>query len=101
MKVYAIGAISLLLAAPLVFAQTPQTSQEAKKDMAAQKTDPLAVQGSGGEEWSKIKGNEKGYVTMADAPANSWLAMNFMNCDQDKDKKVTEAEYTKCQNPQR
>jgi hypothetical protein len=101
MKLYTIGALGLLLAAPALFAQEPQTAQEAKKDMAGQKQDPLAVQGSGGEEWSKIKGNEKGYVTIADAQPNSWLALNFKNCDKDQDTKVTEAEYTKCQNPQR
>lgn len=101
MKLYTIGALGLVLAAPALFAQEPQTAQEAKKDMAAQKQDPLSVQGSGGEEWSKIKGADKGHVTMADVQPNSWLAMNFKNCDKDSDGKVTEVEYTKCQNPQR
>lgn len=100
MKLYTIGILGLLLAAPAVIAQTQ--AEEAKKDnQTAQKADPLAVQGSGGETWDMLKGHEKGHVTMADAPANSWLAMNFQTCDKDQDKKVTESEYTKCQNPMR
>jgi len=101
MKLYTIGALGLLLAAPMAFAQTPQTSHESKKDMAAGKTDPFAVQGSGAEEWSKLKGHESGSLTKDQVAPNSWLALNFDTCDQDQDKKVTEAEYTKCQNPKR
>lgn len=84
-----------------VAAQTPQTSTDAKDDMSAQKHDPLAIQGSGGDEWNALKGHEKGYVSETDAPPNSWLALNFKNCDKDQDGKVTEMEYTKCQKPQR
>jgi hypothetical protein len=82
-------------------AQTPPTSDQAKKDMSAQKKDPLAIQGSGGENWDSIKGHEKGYVAKEDAMPNSWLAVNFANCDKDQDGKVTEMEYTKCQTPMR
>lgn len=80
-----------------VVAQTPQTATEAKKDVSAEKKDPLAIQGSGPEEWTTAKGHDKGYLTKADALPNSWLAMNFVKCDADQDGKVTEAEYTKCQ----
>lgn len=81
--------------------QTPPTSDQAMKEMGQQKKDPLAVQGSGGENWDALKGHEKGYVAMTDAQPNSWLAHNFKNCDKDQNGKVTEAEYTMCQKPQR
>lgn len=82
-------------------AQTPPTSDQAMKDMNQQKKDPLAVQGSGGENWDSLQGHEKGYVAMTDAQPNSWLAQNFKNCDKDQNGKITEAEYTMCQKPQR
>lgn len=43
------------------------------------------------------QGHENGYLTMQDAQPNSWLAQNFKSCDADKDGKVTQAEYAKCQ----
>lgn len=83
--------------------QTPPTSDQAMKEMKGmgQTKDPLAVQGSGGEDWNALKGHEKGYVAMTDAQPNSWLAHNFKNCDKDQNGKITEAEYTMCQKPQR
>lgn len=78
------------------FAQTPPTSDQAKKDMQAQKTDPLSMQSSGAEDWSMLKGHEKGYVEKSDAVSNSWLESNFASCDKNSDGKLTEAEYTKC-----
>ena len=64
--------------------------------MEQQKTDPLAMQGSGGDDWSMLKGHEKGYVEKMDALPNSWLEHNFASCDKNSDGKLTEAEYTKC-----
>jgi hypothetical protein len=78
------------------FAQTPPTSDQAKQEMEQQKTDPLSMQSSGGEDWSMLKGHEKGYVEKNDALPNSWLMHNFASCDKDADGKITEAEYTKC-----
>ena len=89
--------IAAIGVASSVAAQTPQTSADAKKEMSAQQKDPLAIQGSGPEEWNAVKGHEKGYVAKADALPNSWLAMNFTKCDADQNGKITEAEYTKCQ----
>jgi hypothetical protein len=105
MKLLQTISLNLLCVAAIGFAgasiaQTP-TSDQAKKDMNAQKKDPLAMQSSGGDEWNSLKGHEKGYVAKEDAPVNSWLALNFANCDKDSDGKVTEMEYTKCQRPQR
>jgi len=96
MKPY-ISALGMFLLVAVAYAQTPPTEEEAQKNMAAQAKDPLATQGSGGEDWSMVKGHEKGYLTAKDAPANSWLALNFKSCDKDRDGKITEAEYTKCQ----
>jgi hypothetical protein len=76
---------------------TPPTSDQAKKEMQSNKKDPLAIQSSGPEDWSMLKGHEKGYVSKSDALPNSWLEHNFQKCDADQDGKVTEAEYTKCQ----
>lgn len=81
--------------------QTPPTSNQAKKEMQQNKQDPMMMQSSGGEDWSMLKGHEKGSIAKADVPQNSWLATNFATCDKDQDGKVTEAEYTKCQRPQR
>jgi hypothetical protein len=78
-------------------AQTPPTSDQAREEMSQQKTDPLATQSSAGEDWTMLKGHEKGYVTKQDALPNSWLALNFMACDEDRNDQVSEAEYTKCQ----
>ena len=80
---------------------TPPTSDQARQEMNNQKQDPLAVQSSGGEDWNMIQGHEKGYLAKSDAQPNSWIAVNFANCDKDQDGKVTEMEYTKCQRPQR
>ncbi len=88
-------ALGLALVAPLC-AQTPTTSQDAKKDMNAQKQDPLMMQESAPAEWTKIKGHEKGYVTMEEASPNSWLATNFKPCDTNSDGKVTQSEYDQC-----
>jgi uncharacterized membrane protein len=98
--------LNLLCAAALGFAavasaQTPTTSEQAKQEMSNQKQDPLAVQGSGGDDWNMLKGHEKGYVAKEDAQPNSWLSVNFASCDKDQDGKVTEMEYTKCQKLQR
>lgn len=96
MKLSMLCAALLMGATTVAFAQTPQTSDEAKKDVAAQKTDPLAIQSSSAEQWNVVKGHDKGYVTKADAVPNSWLAQNFKSCDADQDGKVTQAEYEKC-----
>jgi hypothetical protein len=101
MKFQRIIPLNLLCIAAIGFAagvaaQTPPTSADAKKEMSSQKKDPLAIQGSAGEEWDQVKGHEKGYVSMTDALPNSWLAMNFTKCDTNQDSKVSEAEYTKC-----
>jgi len=90
-------AIGLALAAPL-WAQTPTTTQDAKKDMSMQKQDPLTMQESAPVEWAMLKGHEKGYVTMEEAAPNSWLATNFKPCDQNSDGKVTQSEYDQCRN---
>ncbi|MGZ5165245.1 MAG: hypothetical protein ACXWCQ_32465 [Burkholderiales bacterium] len=85
-----------VLAAP-AFAQTPPTAQDAKKDMNAQKKDPLMMQESAPADWTMIKGHDKGFLTMDEAAPNSWLAANLKPCDKNSDGKVTEAEYTACQ----
>ncbi len=82
--------------AGIAFAQTPPTSDQAKQEMEQQKTDPLSMQGSGADDWSMLKGHEKGYIEKMDALPNSWLENNFASCDKDNDGKITEAEYTKC-----
>lgn len=79
------------------FAQTPETSSDAKKDMNAQKQDPLMMQESAPMTWNMLKGHEKGYVAMNDLPSNSWLATNFKSCDKNSDGQVTESEYAACQ----
>ena len=61
-----------------------------------QKQDPLMMQGSGPEDWTKAKGHDKGYLTMQDAQPNSWLAQNFKKCDKNNDGKITADEYDKC-----
>jgi hypothetical protein len=98
-RVLLIGAIALMASA--AWAQdttpTPPTADQAKKEMQSNKKDPLAIQSSGPEDWSMLKGHEKGYVSKSDALPNSWLEHNFQKCDADQDGKVTEAEYTKCQ----
>jgi hypothetical protein len=95
-RVLLIGAIAF--AASAAWAQdTPPTSDQAKKEMQSNKKDPLAIQGSGPEDWTMLKGHEKGYVAKSDALPNSWLEHNFKKCDVDQDGKITEAEYTKCQ----
>jgi hypothetical protein len=100
MKFPSICALLLLTVAGAAVAQTPPTASEAKKDVQAQKQDPLAIQSSSAEDWSMLKGHDKGYVTKGDALPNSWLAQNFVNCDTDRDGKVTQAEYDKCRKKQ-
>jgi hypothetical protein len=99
MKLSALFAALTLAAASVALAQTaqtPPTTNQAKKEMQAQKQDPLAIQSSDAEDWNQIKGHDKGYVSKSDALPNSWLAQNFMACDEDHDGKVTQAEYAKC-----
>jgi len=93
-------ALGLVVLAASAFAQTPPTSQDAKKDMNAQKQDPLMMQESAPADWAMMKGHEKGFLTMDEAAPNSWLAANFKPCDTNSDGKVTEAEYTACQKKQ-
>ena len=98
--------LSLLIAAAMSFAgaavaqETPPTSDQATQENQQmeqqQQTEPLGMQSSGAEDWSTLKGHEKGYVQKADALPNSWLQGNFESCDKNNDGKVTEAEYTKC-----
>lgn len=87
----AIILLSLIVTSPAAFAQSSHNSSDPAKQ------DPLSMQGSAPEDWEMAKGHEKGYLTMQDAQPNSWLAQNFKSCDADKDGKVTQAEYTKCQ----
>jgi hypothetical protein len=72
-------------------------SPTANPDPTARSQDPTAMQGSGPEDWNMVKGHDKGYITKTDALPNSWLAQNFSSCDADKDGKISEAEYQKCQ----
>ena len=98
--------LTLLIAASMGFAGasiaqgTPPTSDQAKQEnqqmQQQQQTEPLGMQSSGAEDWSMLKGHEKGYVEKADALPNSWLQSNFASCDKNSDGKVSEAEYTKC-----
>ena len=98
--------LTLLVAAAFGFAgastaqQTPPTSDQATQDNQQmeqqQQTEPLGMQGSAPEDWSMLKGNDKGYIEKSDALPNSWLQSNFESCDTDRDGKVTQAEYTKC-----
>ena len=69
----------------------------ANPDLTAAEQDPSAMQSSAPEDWSMVKGHDKGYIAKTDALPNSWLAQNFVSCDADKDGKVSQAEYQKCQ----
>jgi len=98
--------LTLLIAAAMSFAgvaiaqETPRTSDQAAQEnqqmQQQQQTEPLGMQGSGPEDWSVLKGHERGYLEKSDALPNSWLESNFESCDANQDGKVTEAEYTKC-----
>ena len=98
--------LTLLVAAAMSFAgvaiaqETPPTSDQAAQEnqqmQQQQQTEPLGMQGSGPEDWSMLKGHERGYLEKSDALPNSWLESNFESCDANRDGKVTEAEYTKC-----
>lgn len=97
--------LSVLIAATMGFAgasiaQTPPTADQAKQEKQEmeqqQQTEPLGMQSSGAEDWSMLKGHERGYLEKSDALPNSWLQSNFESCDKNRDGKVTEAEYTKC-----
>lgn len=61
----------------------------------AAKKDPHNIQSSA-QDWSMVKGHDKGLLTKEDAMPNSWLAQNFTSCDKDGDSKVTQAEYDSC-----
>ena len=77
-------------------APMPPTADQARRDIADQKQDPLAMQTSSAQDWNALSGHDKGYVTRSDALPNSWLAANFDNCDKDQDGKVNQAEYDNC-----
>jgi len=77
-------------------APLPPTADQARRDVANQKQDPLAMQTSSAQDWNALSGHDKGYVTRSDALPNSWLAANFDNCDKDQDGKVNQAEYDNC-----
>jgi hypothetical protein len=94
------AAIALALGTAALAQETPPTSDQAKQEnqqmQDQQQTEPLSMQSSAPEEWSMLKGHDRGYLEKSDALANSWLESNFESCDRDRDGKVTEAEYTKC-----
>jgi hypothetical protein len=94
MNVKAVVLIAMIAASSAAFAQSGSSNNN-PSDPAKQ--DPLTMQGSAPEDWDMAKGHDKGYLTMQDAQPNSWLAQNFKSCDADKDGKVTQAEYSKCQ----
>lgn len=93
-KIAFFAAAAAMSLASSAFAQNPKSSNN-PNDPAKQ--DPLTMQGSAPEDWTMIKGHDKGYVTLQDAQPNSWLAQNFKSCDKDSDGKITESEYTKCE----
>ncbi len=74
-----------------------QNSKSSNNPNDPAKQDPLTMQGSAPEDWTTVKGHEKGFLTAQDAQPNSWLAQNFKSCDKDHDGKVTQDEYTKCE----
>src|SRR5262249_55241767 len=98
--------LTVLIAAAMGFAavsyaqETPPTSNQATQEnqqmQQQQQTEPLGMQGSGAEDWSMLKGHERGDIQKRDALPTSWLQSNFESCDKNRDGKVTEAEYTKC-----
>jgi len=99
--------LTLLIAVAMGFAgataiaqETPPTSDQATQEnqemQQQQQTEPLGMQGSAPEDWSMLKGHDKGYLEKNDALPNSWLESNFESCDKDRDGKITESEYTKC-----
>ena len=90
-----LSAVALASLAAVAVAQAPKSSSNNSSD--PQKQDPLTMQGSAPEDWTMVKGHEKGFVSAGDAQPNSWLAQNFKSCDKDQDGKVTQDEYTKCE----
>jgi len=99
--------LTLLIAVAMGFAgataiaqETPPTSDQATQEnqemQQQQQTEPLGMQSSAPEDWSMLKGHDKGYLEKNDALPNSWLESNFESCDKDRDGKITESEYTKC-----
>ncbi len=80
--------------APFAYSQNPKSSGNNPSD--PQKQDPLTMQGSAPDDWTMLKGHDKGFVTIEDAQPNSWLGQNFKSCDKDNDGKLTQEEYTKC-----
>jgi hypothetical protein len=89
------AALALVLISCCAFAQNPKSSGNNSSD--PNKQDPLTMQGSAPDDWTMLKGHEKGYVSKEDAQPNSWLAQNFKSCDKDSDGKLTQDEYTKCE----
>lgn len=89
----ACSSFAAVAATPVERAAAAAAQQEKEKA----KQDPYAVQGSGPHKFDQLKGHEKGYLTLKDVEANSWLAGNFAKCDQDKDGRLTEKEYDACQ----
>jgi hypothetical protein len=55
------------------------------------------LQGSGPDDWSMLKGHDKGSISKTDALPNSRLAQNFTRCDTDKDGNISQAEDQNCQ----
>ena len=99
--------LTLLIAVAMGFAgaaaiaqDTPPTSDQATQEnqemQQQQQTEPLGMQSSAPEDWSMLKGHDKGYIEKSDALSNSWLESNFESCDKDRNGKLTEPEYTKC-----
>jgi len=73
------------------------THPTANPDLTAPIQDPTAMQSSAPGDWNLLKGHDKGYVAKTEVLPNSWLAQNFAACDADKDGKVSQSEYEKCQ----
>lgn len=100
MKTSILIACALLAGSSLVAVAAPaerSAATAAQQEKEKAKQDPYAVQGSGPHKFDQLKGHEKGYLTLKDVEANSWLAGNFAKCDQDKDGRLTEKEYDACQ----
>jgi hypothetical protein len=89
------AALALVLISSCAIAQNSKSSGNNSSD--PNKQDPLTMQGSAPDDWTMLKGHEKGYVSKEDAQPNSWLAQNFKSCDKDNDGKLTQDEYTKCE----
>ncbi len=75
---------------------TPTDSMANETPTQAAQKDPHNIQSSGPEDWSMVKGHDKGFLTKEDVMPNSWLAQNFSSCDKDQDGKISQAEYDSC-----